>query len=132
MQARCLWFRRNLNRELRARLRRVLESGDYLGTLAACASLFRKPLALGRFRLGLAFSSGDAAETAVFHGGLCLFFSSLHPLLSRAGPEINLSPRFSSRRELSLDCDISLTLPASVFFFRMITLSIRKKRRAHV
>jgi hypothetical protein len=35
-----------------------------------------------------------------------------------------------SRREVSLDCDISLSIPAAVFLFRMFSLSMRRRNFA--
>jgi hypothetical protein len=136
--ARYLGFRRNLI----PGLRRLLKSGGLFRTLDVYAPVLRG--GRGRFRLRLAFSAGDAAETAVLHGGLCLFFNRLFPPGGppRRGPEVSLEPRFLSRREAVLDCDISLVMPAAVFFFRLISASVRggafarhyagKKRSPHV
>jgi hypothetical protein len=140
--ARYLWFRRNVTRTVGNHLRRAardfLETPDLLGTLELYGPLFRHPLRLGPFRLDLAFSTGDAAETALLHGRLCLFLNFLYLLPSRGRPEVTLKPCFLSRRELSLDCDISVTMPAAVFLFRTLSLSVRrsihagKQRRSHV
>jgi hypothetical protein len=124
--ARYLWFRQNMTPVLR----RILGSSALFKTLALYAPVFRRPLKLDRFRLRLAFSTGDAAETAVLHGGLCLLLNCLFPLWtppgSRRRPEISLEPCFLSRQKAVLDCDISLAIPAAVFFFRMISASIRE------
>jgi hypothetical protein len=133
LEARYLWFRRTVTPDLR----RLLLSPDVFRILKACAPVFRKPLRLRRFRLSLVFSTGDAAETALLYGRLRAFFSSLYPLLIRGRPEIALKPSFSSRRELSPDCHISLDMPAALFLFRMILAlrrgkPVRKKRRPHV
>ena len=146
--ARYLWFRRNITPAAGNRLRRAArdfwEDPDFLGILELYGPLFRRPLALGRFRLCLAFSTGDAAETALLHGRLCLFFNFLSLPPFRGRPEIALKPRFLSRRELSLNCDISVAMPAAVCLFRIISLfvrrrihagtrrSIREQRRRHV
>jgi hypothetical protein len=136
LRARYLWFRRNINSALRRRLRRIwrrfTKSRDYGGILNVYAPLFRPPLEVARFRLNLAFSTGDAAETAIFHGWFCVFMRSLYSLPFRRKPTITLSPQFSALPELSLDCDISLSMPAALFFFRMISASIREKRKFHV
>jgi hypothetical protein len=133
LQARYLWFSRTLTPELR----RLLLSPDIFRTLGAYAPVFRKPLRLRRFRLSLVFSAGDAAETALLYGRLCVFFSSLYPLLIRGRPEISLCPSFTSEWELSPNCDISLDMPAALFFFRVILAlgrnkPIHKKRSPHV
>jgi hypothetical protein len=102
-----------------------------LWLLRAWAPVFRKPLRVRRFRMKLLFSTGDAAETALLYGGLCGLFSSLRPLCGKE-PEIVLGPRFSARRELSLDCRVVLTMPAALLLFRIIRLFIYTKRRNHV
>jgi uncharacterized spore protein YtfJ len=104
----------------------MVESGDFFRTLGLYASIFRRPLELERFRLHLAFSAGDAAETALFHGWLRLFLNLPRPSRARRKPEIALEPRFLSRPELLPDYDISLSMPAVVFLFRMISVSIRR------
>jgi hypothetical protein len=126
---RYLWFRRDISHILGLQLRRLLrdflESPDPLRTLAIYRPLFKRPLELRRLRLHLAFSTGDAAETALLHGRLCLASNFLRFLPVR--PEIALAPRFLSRRELSLDCDISFSIPAAVFLLRMLSLSIGRR-----
>jgi hypothetical protein len=134
--ARYLCFRRDITGTLTEKLRRVLrdhpEPAELFKLPKLYAPVFRKPLELRRFRLHLAFSTGDAAETAVFHGWLCLLLNSLRPRAIRCKPEIALEPGFISRPQLSLDGDISLAAPAAVFLFRLISLSIREKRMFHV
>jgi hypothetical protein len=137
---RYLWLRLTINAALRRRLRyralslarAVLRSRDFSGILALCRPFFRKPLALRRCRLSVAFSAGDAAETAMLHGGLCLLARSLSCLPRGEKQEIALSPCFSSRAGFSLGCDISLSLPAAVFLCRIIALAVRGKRMLHV
>jgi hypothetical protein len=129
-------FRRDIDYILRVKLRRILRDflkyPDLSGFLALYGPVFRRPLELGRFRLRLAFSAGDAAETALFYGWLCLVLDFLYPLPVMNKREIVLEPRFLSPRKISLDCDISLSMPAAVFLFRMISLSIRAKYSAGV
>jgi hypothetical protein len=134
LRTRYLWFSRRVSAAL---LRRLFLSADIFRTIDAYLPVFRKPLRLRRLRLRLVFSTGDAAETALLYGRLCVFFASLYPRLIRGRPEITLSPSFSPERELSPDCDISLDIPAAVFLFRMIFALIRgkggrKKRSSHV
>jgi hypothetical protein len=128
LRARYLWFCGNLT----DRLRRMAAASGLFHLLRRYAPVFRKPLRVKRLRVKLDFSTGDAAETAVLYGWLCGLFSSLLPRPVRGRPEIALGPSFSSRREWSLDCDISLGMPAALFFFRMISVSIGYKRRSHV
>jgi hypothetical protein len=100
---------------------------DKLEALTRLAPLLRRPLGFERFRLRLGFSTGDAAETALCFGGLCLFLNALP--LSRVKGERTLLPCFSSRPQVSLDCDIRLTLPAAVFLLRWGSLTAKKKGR---
>jgi hypothetical protein len=129
-----LRFRRDIKYKLLIKLRRILrdflEYPDFSRFLEIYGPVFRRPLELGRFRLRLAFSAGEAAKTALLHGWFCLFLGFLYlpPAINKG--KIVLEPRFLSRREVSLDCDISLALPAAVFLFRMISLSVRIKRLA--
>jgi hypothetical protein len=131
---RYLWLRGSispaLRRGLRRRARRILLSGDFSGAVETYGPLFRKPLGLRRFRVKATFSAGDAAETALLHGGLCLFAGLFSSLPGRA--KIVLEPCFSSGEKLSLDCDISVSVPAAVFLYRVIAVSIREKRSPHV
>jgi hypothetical protein len=82
--------------------------------------------------VALLFSTGDAAETAMIHGWLCGLFSSLRALLVRGTPQIALRPSFSVRRELSLNCNISLGMPAALFLFHIFRILTINKRSAHV
>jgi hypothetical protein len=125
-------LRRRLRAGARALARAVLRSRDFSGILALCAPLLRKPLALRRCRLSLAFSAGDAAETALLYGGLCLLARSLSRLPRGERPELSLSPCFSSQAGFSLGCDIALSLPAAVFLCRIIALAVRGKRMLNV
>jgi hypothetical protein len=137
---RYLWLRLGISPALRRRLRSValsvarsaLRSRDFSRIPALCAPLLRRPLALRRFRLSLAFSTGDAAETALLHGGLCLVAHSLSRLPRGERQEITLSPCFASQAGLALGCDIALSLPAAVFLCRIIALVIRGKRMLYV
>lgn len=124
LRARYLWF----TRKLKARFRRT----DLFRLLRDYAPVFCSPLRVRRFQVRLFFSTGEAAETALLHGWLCGFFSSLKPLLVQAKPEVLIGPSFSSRRELSLDCRISLGMPAALFLVRIMRISICGKRSAHV
>jgi hypothetical protein len=128
---RYLFFRRNISGILRNKLRlfarRLLKSPDFLKILKLYAPLFRRPLRVKHLRLNLAFSAGDAAETAVFHGGLCSLANSLCPPVAGGKPEITLNPRFSAETTLSFDCNISLSVPAAVLLFRLIVLSVKEK-----
>jgi hypothetical protein len=124
-----------LRREFFRLARRVLSARDFSGALACYGPFFHKPMKLGRFRLKAVFSSGGAAETALLYGSLCLAVQMLPRSRAetgkrpfRAGPEIWLEPRFSSGEEFSVDCDISLSIPAAVFLYRFITLAIRRRR----
>jgi hypothetical protein len=128
LRVRYLWLTKNINAELR----RFLNSPDMFRTLRLYAPVFRKPLRLRRFRLDLAFSTGDAAETAALHGWLNVFFVSLYPLLVWGKPAVSLNPFFSSRPELSVNCDISLGMPAAALLFRVIPPAFHKKRKSHV
>jgi hypothetical protein len=136
LEVRYLGIRQNITGCLQDKIRRigqeVLESRNLFGTLEPYIPLFRKPLALSRFRLRLAFSSGDAAETALYYGGLCLLLNSLYPLPALSRPEITLEPRFTSRREAAVDCTISLTMPAAVFLFRLLVMRFRKKNAEEI
>jgi hypothetical protein len=81
---------------------------------------FRKPLRLGRLRLKLTYSAGDAAKTAILYGGLCFFAKALSALRAGTRPEIVLVPCFSSREKFLFDCDISVSMPAVVFIYRIM------------
>jgi hypothetical protein len=93
-------------------------SANFTRMIKACTFFTRPPLRAERFRLKVVFSSGDAAETAMLYGLLCMFFSTLYPRLDGCNPEILLSPCFSSRSSLFVDSDIAISLPAAVFTFR--------------
>jgi hypothetical protein len=128
---RYLFFRRNVTRMIRNRLRRfarrLFKSPDFFKTLKLYSRLFRGPLRVKRLRLNLVFSAGDAAETAIFHGRLCSLTNLLYPLAAGGKPEITWKPCFSAGTELSVDCNISLSIPAAVLLFRLISLSVREK-----
>jgi hypothetical protein len=95
--------------------------------------VFRKPLRVSRFQMRLRFSTGEAAETALLYGWLCGLFSSLRPLLAGGKPEIVLGPLFSARRELALNCRVSLAMPAALLLFRIIRRGLYTRRSgAHV
>ncbi|MDR2053964.1 MAG: hypothetical protein LBP80_11175 [Treponema sp.] len=122
---------RVLRNRLRRFVRRLLESPDFLKTLRLYSPLFQKPLRVKRLRLNLAFSAGDAAETAVFHGCLCSLANLLYPLAAGVKPEITLKPRFSAETALCFDCNISLSVPAAVLLFRLISLSVRENSNSN-
>jgi hypothetical protein len=127
---RYLCFYRSITHVLRNRLRRfvrrLLRSPDFFKTLRLYSPLFRRPLRVKHLRLNLAFSAGDAAETAVFHGCLCSLANSLDPLAAGGKPEITLRPCFSAETKLSFDGNMSFSIPAVVLLFRLISLSIRE------
>jgi hypothetical protein len=127
LKARYLWFTGNVTEKLR----RWAASRNPLRLIRTCAPVFRKPLRVRRCRVSLAFSTGDAAETALLHGWLCGFCASLCPPV-RGGRAIAIRPLFASGPAWSVDCDISLAMPAALFLFRVIRLSIHTKRRTHV
>jgi hypothetical protein len=124
---RYLWFRRDISRRVGHRLRRragpaaayALKHRNLPDFLKACLPFFRKPLRLSRLRLKLTYSTGNAAETAILYGGLCFFAKALSAPQAGARPEIVLAPCFSSREKILFDCDISVSMPAAVFFYRM-------------
>jgi hypothetical protein len=132
---RYLIFRRNITRMLRNRLRRfarrLLKSPDFLETLKLYSPLFQRPLRVKHLRLNLSFSAGDAAETAIFHGRLCSLANLLYPLAAGSKPEITLKPRFSAEAVLLFDCNVSLSVPAAVLVFRLISLSVREKTNSN-
>jgi hypothetical protein len=124
-----------LGRDFLRLARRALGTRDFTDAIACYGPFFRKPMKLGRFRLKAIFSSGDAAETALLYGGLRLAVTALPLLRAEAGnrplrvkPEIWLEPRFSSGAACSFDCDISLSIPAAVFLYRLIILAVRQRR----
>jgi hypothetical protein len=112
--------------------RRLPSSAGFFYALRAWAPALRRPLRLRRFQMRLFFSTGDAAETAMLHGWLHGLFSSLRPLLARGTPRIALRPSFSVRRELSLNCNIFLDIPAVLFLFHVFRVLHTNKRSAHV
>jgi hypothetical protein len=100
---------------------------DFCTTLAEYAPAFRRSLKVKRCRFHLAFSTGDAAETALLYGWLCPFLTPPRlPKLRGNKPEITLEPRFVSPRELALKGDISLTMPVILFLLRILPLAVRK------
>jgi hypothetical protein len=111
---------------------RLTAPAGFFHALRAWAPAFRRPLRIRRFQVTLLFSTGDAAETAMLHGWLCGLFSSLRTLLVQGSPRIALRPSFSVRRELSLNCNISLGMPAALFLFHVFRILNINKRRAHV
>jgi hypothetical protein len=115
-----LWFRFNFNGLLKKRTRKHFVLEDFTKNLGICVSFVRRPMRVTRFRLKVFFSTGDAAETALLHGFLCAFFRALYPRISACKPEIILTPCFLSCDKLSIDCDISFSLPMPVFLARVL------------
>ncbi|MDR1147740.1 MAG: hypothetical protein LBK66_03835 [Spirochaetaceae bacterium] len=113
-----LCFSFNFNGLLKKRTRKHFVLEDFTKNLGMCVSFVRHPMRVMRFRLKVLFSTGDAAETALLHGFLCAFFRALYPRISACKPEIILSPCFSSYDKLSIDCDISFSLPMLMFLAR--------------
>jgi hypothetical protein len=111
-----LCFRRNYVNILKDTLR--IFNGNYAAILKFCAVFLRRPARIRRFRLKIAVSAADAAETAVVYGLLRIFSQILYTRFQSCKPEITLVPLFTSRFTLSLNCDISLSLPVIVFLLR--------------
>jgi hypothetical protein len=128
VQFRYLCFRHDVSGVLSRLTQKCFVMADLISELKMCASFARPPLKAARFRLKMAFSSGDAAETALLHGFLCIFFRSLYTRFNIRNAEISLNPRFLSYSELSIDCDIVLSLPMAVFTARTLPLIIRRQR----
>jgi hypothetical protein len=113
-------FRFNFNGLLKKRMRKHFVLEDFIKNLEMCVSFVRRPMRITRFCLKVFFSTGDASETALLHGFLCTFFHALYPRISACKPEIILTPCFLSNDKLSIDCDISFSLPMLVFLARVL------------
>ncbi|MDR3355891.1 MAG: hypothetical protein LBO04_01740 [Spirochaetaceae bacterium] len=116
VEIRYLRFRRSRTNIMGPALR--LLTGNYAAAFRACTRFLRRPMRIRRFYLKIEFSVMDAAEAALAYGVLRLLPQVLCMRLADCKPEIVLSPRFPAPPEISLDCDISLSLPAVVFLLR--------------
>jgi hypothetical protein len=121
---RYLCFRFNISGMLKEAAQKLFVFKDLTKTIGACLSFARRPTRIDCFRLKMVFSTGDAADTALLHGFLCMFFRALYPRISACKPEIVLSPCFLPHDKLSVDCDISFSIPAAVFFARIPALLV--------
>jgi hypothetical protein len=116
VEIRYFHFRQSRTQVLVPALR--LLAGNYAGTLGAFTRFLRRPARIRRFYLKIEFSGTDAAEIALAYGALRLLPQVLYTRLADCKPEIVLNPHFPASPKISLDCDISLSLPALVFLLR--------------
>ncbi|MDR2314633.1 MAG: hypothetical protein LBE02_08890 [Spirochaetaceae bacterium] len=131
-ETRYLWFRRRIapGPGLRGLVRRIFPV--LRGAGKPRRGLFPGPPRPDRLCLRAAVSTGDAAETALLHGGLCLAAGLLSSLPARTSPKVFIEPCFGSGKKFTLDCDISFSMPGALYLGRILVLAVLKKRKTHV
>jgi hypothetical protein len=120
LYVRYFWFYRDISGMARKLLQTRINLADFPKILKMLEVFVRHPPQITHFRLKMAFSTGDAAETALLYGFLSLFFSALYPNLRACNGEIVLTPCFLPSDSLSIDCDIIFSLPAAVFLIKLL------------
>ena len=80
---------------------------------------------VSKFAFKLQFSTGDAAQTALLHGALCMCLSAVYPHLQGCKPNIALLPQYQDSIHFDFDIDIQMQVPPwaiGLFFIRIYAL----------
>ncbi|MDR2659549.1 MAG: hypothetical protein LBC27_06120 [Spirochaetaceae bacterium] len=121
LNVRYLCFKYDVSRLAKERLQMRLNIADFPDIFKILTLFARRPPRVTRFCLKISFSSGDAAETALLYGYLCILFRALNMKISHCEPELTLTPRFLSYDTFSFDCDMVFSIPAAALLLNIIT-----------